>query len=351
MISNLNNNYNSKSTYLQKKYFLENKYSFRYTHIIAENKVFNILFNYINTLGFIHLLHILLNKLYNYMCNYTYIWIRFLIFYIVGYLYLPMYIMEPILNSLLGTLLIFCSILIWNNFFYKAYLNDKLLIVSLYLILFCIFFFFGIIFIIKAGLCLYKVLTHSGSVSGSGSGGGSGSNNEPSQNPTNASPNHGNSAGGPSGNSGPSSGGIESTGHDTRNNTEEENEYWEKYFNFPPSDGSNGEPEAYPEPEPDTDPEAEGEIEAEPSSITVDDVKIAEIEQEEAFLALQGAKKDKHNAYQRYKYHNDKPVKDGSKITKALEDLDNAGTEIDKKKEEFDAKYKAYKEIREKSGL
>ena len=94
----LNKNSRSKS-------FFYKKHSLHYTHVIAENKVFNFSFN---TLGSIHVLHILLNMCKNTLTFFNLLQNR------TGYSYLPLFTLEPLFNCLLGTLLLFGSILFWK---------------------------------------------------------------------------------------------------------------------------------------------------------------------------------------------------------------------------------------------
>lgn len=190
-----------------------------------------VIFNYVKTLGFIHSLHISLNLLYSFMYTCTNIWKGVFILHIIGYAYLPLYLLVPVSKILLGSLLIYYCILFWNNFVYKAYINDKFWLFIFYFIIFLIFFFLATTLIVSETLFLYKVLTlpkgegkkrarRASDVSGSSSGQSSPGKGKP----------------------GPGSTVFKGAGHDTRekpkddNNIKENNPDW--YL------GSTSEPEA-----------------------------------------------------------------------------------------------------------
>lgn len=184
-----------------------------------------VIFNYVNTLGFIHSLHISLNILYNFMYSYINIWKWVFILHIIGYTCLPLYASVSVSQFLLGSLLIYYCILFWNNFVYKAYINDKFWLFTFCFIIFLILFFLATTLIVSGTSFLYKVLTQpkgkrrkhgkpSSNVGGSGQGPGSPGNSNPGQ----------------------SSGGFKGAGHDPREKPKDDNPGWDL--------GSTSEPDA-----------------------------------------------------------------------------------------------------------
>lgn len=201
--------------------YQKNNSAFEFCFLYSLNKLhpeilkyFRLLFDSINTLGFILWLDILLNVLYTYMNTWVNIWKWVFILHIIGYTCLPLFVMVSITNILFGTLLLYYSILFWNTFVYKAYLNNKDLLFILYLIIFLIFFLLSIKLIISGILILYKVLykvfTNSDSEGRPRKRTRSSYKNNSSQGPK-----------GPQGNEGPSQG----AGHDpSKNKPESEDE-------------------------------------------------------------------------------------------------------------------------------
>ena len=167
---------------------------FKYTPLI---------FNILKYFGLIRSLHISLNIIYSFRNIYLYIWNVLYIIHIIGYLFLPFSILAPVSFVLFGTLVLHCSILYWNNFVYKAHLNDNFLLFTLNFIIFIVLLFIATISII-AGLFgisvvlmdISRLLNSPSPGTGPGSS-GNGGPSDPSQGPS----------GGPSGPSqGPSGG-------------------------------------------------------------------------------------------------------------------------------------------------
>ena len=153
-------------------------------------KYIPLIFNSIKDLGFLNSLDIAVNILYSFRNIYLYIWNVLYIIHIIGYLFLPFSILAPVSFVLFGTLVLHCSILYWNNFVYKAHLNDNFLLFTLNFIIFIVLLFIATISII-AGLFgisvvlmdISRLLNSPSPGTGPGSS-GNGGPSDPSQGPS-----------------------------------------------------------------------------------------------------------------------------------------------------------------------